>query len=111
MHQDGERVDRSPAEGSLGPGEQGGQLEPAERVPIFRQGVAGALVVTAISVLIVAGLWVLAREAPSAGSDPRLQPVVPAVGSPGRFEEQIYATFVPDVGPRPGAAGTPESER
>lgn len=53
----------------------------------------------AVSGLLIVGLWAVARNAPSAGTDPRLLP--PASAAPGAnpFGEQVFVTVVPEPAP------------
>ena len=56
----------------------------------------------AISGLLILGLWVVARTAPSAGTDPRLAPTATVVVDTGPFGDQVYVTVVP----QPASPGT-----
>lgn len=58
-------------------------------------GALGAVVAIAVSALLVLALWTIARDAPSAATDPRLIPPPTAVPSPGRVGDQLYITIVP----------------
>ena len=75
----------------------------AERIDLMA-GARGAAVAIAVSGLLVVGLWAVARNAPSAGTDPRLLPITNAVGSPRPEDLQRSVTFVPGDSPAPGAA-------
>lgn len=61
----------------------------------------------AISGLLIVGLWVVSRNAPSAGIDPRLAPPASAVPGANPFGEQVFVTVVPEPAPQsPATAET-----
>ena len=64
--------------------------------------VPGALLAIAISGLLILGLWAVARNAPSAGTDPRLAPTATVVVDRGPFGDQVFVTVVP----QPALPGT-----
>jgi hypothetical protein len=77
----------------------------------------GALIAIAVSCLLILVLWLIARDAPSAGTDPRLEPTA-AVGAStagsvdgrsGLFADQTFVTAVPPPGPRSPDATTGEA--
>ncbi len=84
-----------------------GADEEAERqaTPVnLMSGARGAAVAIAVSGLLVVGLWALARNAPSAGTDPRLVPVASPAAAPGRIDTQRFVTIIPGPSPAPVAA-------
>ncbi|MDQ3695800.1 MAG: hypothetical protein M3464_19600 [Chloroflexota bacterium] len=81
-----------------------------ERIDLM-SGARGAAVAIAVSVLLVVGLWAVARNAPSAGTDPRLLPSANAVGSPRPEDLQRNVTFVPGDSPASGAATAEAGEQ
>ncbi len=65
-----------------------------------------ALLAIVVSGLLIVGLWLIAREAPSAGTDPRLVPSAAVTPGAAPFGEQTFATAVPRPGsPPPDEAG------
>lgn len=90
--------------------------EPVRRVarPSFNplSDARGALVTIIISGGLILGLWLIARDAPSAQQDPRLAPT--ATVSPGSapFGNQTYVTVVPwPQTPSPGTFTVPGADR
>lgn len=73
-------------------------LEPPSSV---WSGAAGAVVAIAVSGLLIVGLWAVSRNAPSAGTDPRLAPPATATAAAGQnpFGEQVFVTVVPEPAP------------
>jgi hypothetical protein len=66
------------------------------------------VIAVAASGLLVLGLWAVSRNAPSAATDPRLEPNPTAAPAPGRLEQQIYITIAaepmtPPAGPPAGS--------
>jgi hypothetical protein len=65
--------------------------------------------VIAVSGLLIAGLWLLSRNAPSAGTDPRLLPAATVEAGTNPFRGQTFVTVAPEPqSPAPGD-GTDES--
>jgi hypothetical protein len=58
-------------------------------------GARGALLAIVASGLLIVGLWLLAREAPSAGTDPRLAPTATVAPGAAPFADQEFETAVP----------------
>lgn len=67
-------------------------------------GARGALLAIVASGVLIVGLWLLAREAPSAGTDPRLAPTATAAPGAAPFGNQEFATAVPLPGSPPSNA-------
>jgi hypothetical protein len=76
------------------PVERNGRREATAPPLNLMSGAAGAVVAIAVSGLLVVGLWAIARNAPSAATDPRLVPPPTAVASPARGDDQLYMTIV-----------------
>ena len=66
-------------------------------------GARGAAIVIAVSGLLILGLWVISRNAPSAGTDPRLLPTATAVAGANPFEGQTFVTVAPEPQPPPSS--------
>ena len=71
-------------------------------------GARGAIIVIALSGLLIAGLWLISRNAPSAGTDPRLLPTATAQAGNNPFGNQTFVTVAPEPQPAP-PDGTDES--
>lgn len=90
-------------------GEQPFEAAPAAPgPPDLWAGARGALIVIALSGLLIAGLWLISRNAPSAETDPRLLPTPIAETGPNPFRDQTFVTVAPAPRSAP-ANGTEES--
>ena len=73
------------------------------------EGARGALIVIALSGLLITGLWLISRNAPSAGTDPRLLPTPTAEAGTTPFQGQTFVTVAPEPQPAAPGDGTDES--
>jgi hypothetical protein len=67
------------------------------------------LIVIAVSGLLIVGLWLISRNAPSAGTDPRLFPAPTADAGTNPFGGQTFVTVAPEPESAAPADGTDES--
>lgn len=87
------------------------ELVPAspEPPPNVWSGAPGAVLAIAVSGLLIVGLWAVSRNAPSAGTDPRLAPTATAAPGTNPFGEQVFVTVVPEPAPPPPATAVTDA--
>ena len=97
----GDRSGRGRDEDAVGPS----RLDAPRTMPgLLRSGGAGFLAVTVVALLVIGGLWVTAREAPSAKVARAVAPTPTVTGVRGPFAPEMFPTARPMTPRRPTPA-------